>query len=497
MPSSRRTHAGRRRDQASGRNETFHERALDASGAGMWFWDVENAVSYWDARFGELYGFRAEEPASYQAWLGRVHPDDRESVRARVESLLQSGGHHTWNEEFRALHPEKGMRWMEGLGAVERAADGRALRFSGINIDITERKRADEVLRKNLERSEEIAHIGHWLWRVADNRVAWSDEVYRIFGVTPGAALPGIETLARAVHPEDRARLARFGKVLLKGSVPDEVIECRIVAADGMARHILGTISSCHRDRDGTITQMSGIVHDVTARKTAEAEVLRIGEEERHRIAADLHDGVLQELAGIAYLTASVRAELEGERDEGLAARVRRIEQAIVQAIDHTRHVACTVDPMLPGGNGLMGALRYFVGTIEDTYATQCTLRHDPQDLRIDDAVIANQLYRIAQEAIRNAVRHGKAAHVTVRVHEAADEVCLTVSDDGCGVPERAVEGAGMGLHVMRYRAALIGGQLTIRPRAGGGTEVSCRYPRLADPLAPQPRAGAVRPRSA
>ncbi len=454
-------------------SQAFLDLALDASRAGTWSWDVGTNTSEWDARYHELYGFAPDEPPSFEGWLARIHPEDRDAVRARVTALLAPGADSAWNEEFRVLHPGKGVRWMAGVGSIERAADGRPIRFRGINLDVTERKRAEELLRRHLERSEEIAHIGHWTWRLADGQVTWSPEVYRIFGLSPDAP-PAMDVLARAVHPDDRPRLAVFGRTLVKGAVPETVVECRIVAADGVTRHILGTISSYARDRDGTITQISGIMHDVTARKSAEAEVLRIGEEERGRVAAELHDGVLQELAGIAYLTAAVRGELEGT-DDALAARLRRVERAIVQAIDHTRQVACAVDPMLPGGDGLLGALRHFIGTVEVASRTRCTLELDPPTARVDDPVAAHQLYRIAQEAVRNAVRHGKATHVRIGLRAAGDELSLSIGDDGRGLPSEHPQ-AGLGFHVMRYRAELIGGHLTIAPGKDAGTTVTCRF---------------------
>ncbi len=454
-------------------SQAFLELALDASHAGTWSWDVATNTSSWDARYHELYGFPADERPTYEGWLARVHPDDRDALGARVAALLEPGADSTWNEEFRVLHPVHGVRWMAGVGSVERDADGRALRFRGINLDVTERKRIEELWRRRLERSEEIAHVGHWTWRLADGEVAWSPEVYRIFGLATDTP-PAMDVLARAVHPEDRGRLATFGRMLMNGSLPDDVVECRVVAADGVTRHILGTISGYLRDRDGTVTQISGVMHDITARKRAEAEVARIGEEERRRVAADLHDGVLQELAGIAYLTASVRAELEGGND-ALADRLRRIERAIVHAIDHTRQVACAADPMLPGGDGLLGALRQFAGSVEATYGTRCTLEYDAPAAHVDDPVATSQLYRIAQEAVRNAVRHGQAAHVRIRLSGEGARLLLRITDDGRGIASDA-GCSGMGLHVMRYRAGLIGGRLTIAPLREGGTEVSCRF---------------------
>ncbi len=366
-----------------------------------------------------------------------------------------------------------GVRWMAHIGTVERDASGRALRFRGISLDVTERRHGEELMRKNVERSEEIAHIGHWTWRLRDNRAWWSRELYRIFGFTPDCP-PTIDALARAVHPDDRARVIAFGRILLANAVPDDVIECRIVAADGVTRHILSTIGGCLRDDDGTITQISGVVHDVTARKSAEAEVLRIGEEERRRVAADLHDGVLQELTGIALLTASVRRELESGR-EAPAERLQRIERAIVQAIDHTRQIASAVDPLFPGASGLVGALRSLTRAVEETHGVRCTLQESSTKGCVDDPVVAQQVYRIAQEAVRNAVRHARAVHVRIGLDADGDGIRLSIVDDGRGLAAERF-GAGLGFNVMRYRAGLIGGSLTIGPGKDGGTVVMCRF---------------------
>ena len=86
--------------------------ALDASSAGTWAWDVARNVATWDERYQALYGFGPDDPVSHESWLGRVHPEDRESLQARIRDLLEPGAGTTWNEEFRALHPVLGERWM-------------------------------------------------------------------------------------------------------------------------------------------------------------------------------------------------------------------------------------------------------------------------------------------------------------------------------------------------------------------------------------------------
>ncbi len=138
------------------RSEARLRLALDASRAATMSLDVASHTPMWDDRFQELYGFEPDAPRSYDAWLTRVHPKDREALLARIQKLMEPAGGEFWNDEFRVLHPTKGERWIASLGSVERDQAGRAVRFIGINFDITERKRAEEVRRAQLEYIETI-----------------------------------------------------------------------------------------------------------------------------------------------------------------------------------------------------------------------------------------------------------------------------------------------------------------------------------------------------
>lgn len=452
-------------------SESYLEMALEAAGAGTWSWDVATRRSSWDARMHALHGFDPSEPPSFERWLDRIHPDDRGTIEAQIGALVDPGTRTTWHAEFRVLIPDKGERWMEGIGRIDRDADGRALRFRGINLDVTERKRTEETLRLALQRSQEIAHVGHWIWDVATNRVAWSDEVYRIYGV-PHDFDTRLDAIFELIHPDDIAGVTRFLGLAPESGDPEEAVEHRIVRTDGTIRHVLGTIASRLHDAEGRLVQISGVVHDITARKRAEAEVLRIGEEERQRLGADLHDGVLQELAGTAYLATSLRQALEREASP-LAAQAQRIQQTLEDAIDHTRRVALAMDPTIPGGTGLMGALRQLAETVNARHAIACRFT-SARVVSFDDQSVASQLYHIAQEATRNAIRHSGARAVAIELFDSGDEICLVVRDDGRGLPEESTRPLGMGLQVMQYRAGLIGARLTHRPGANGGTEVHC-----------------------
>jgi len=121
--------------------------ALDASSAGTWSWDVASNTSTWDDRYHDLYGYAPDTPRTFETWLGSIYPSDRIGVRERIQRLLADSADCSWNEEFRALHPVKGERWMLGLGRIDRDGAGKAVSFIGLNIDITERKLVEEALQ--------------------------------------------------------------------------------------------------------------------------------------------------------------------------------------------------------------------------------------------------------------------------------------------------------------------------------------------------------------
>ena len=124
--------------------------ALEASNAGTWSWDVAGSITKWDERYHAMYGFEPGDPTSLEAWMDRVHPEDRQRLQARIGELLKSGPDDSWDEEFRILHPVKGERWMAGVGRVGRDCSGRAVCLVGINLDITERKRLQEEREINV-----------------------------------------------------------------------------------------------------------------------------------------------------------------------------------------------------------------------------------------------------------------------------------------------------------------------------------------------------------
>lgn len=257
----------------------------------------------------------------------------------------------------------------------------------------------------------------------------------------------------------------------------------------GIGREVVG------RRRDGTVFPMdlavselqvggrrmfTGVVRDITDRRQLEREILEAGAEEQRRIGQDLHDGLCQHLAGIAFATEVLTRKLTG-RSAPETPGLQKVADLIDQAITQARDLARGLQPVTLEAGGLVAALEALAGTIEEMFHISCMFISDGPCL-VHDNIVATHLYRIAQEAVSNAIKHGKARTVIIDLSCSSEELRLTVRDDGSGIAGRhdgaSGNGRGMGIQSMAYRARIVGGTLLVRPGERGGTTVSCVVPR-------------------
>jgi two-component system CheB/CheR fusion protein len=208
--------------------------------------------------------------------------------------------------------------------------------------------------------------------------------------------------------------------------------------------------------------------------------VLEVAEAERQRIGQDLHDDLCQQLTGIACLGQALQDQLF-PRDPDAAASADEIVKHVQNANQRARDLARGLQPMNLQRDGLAASLQGLATSIQSVFHIDCRFEAEDVPDNLDETT-AIQLYRIAQEAVSNAIRHGKARHVLIDLIGVADRLILTIEDDGLGIRQPLPEG-GMGLHTMNYRAKLIGGSLTIGPAQPSGTIVTCAAP-LRTPVA-------------
>ena len=259
------------------------EMALKNAGAAFWDWDLATGHLDWPPELFELFGLDpASCPASFEAWESAIHPGDRSAARARVEKALADNS--DLESEYRIILPDGGIRWVSAHGRTIHDDRGQPARMSGVCMDITGRKRAEEALRNSQERlrvAQRAARCGIWAWDLATHAVEWSDEMYELSGVDRSMAASE-EVLFDWVHPDDRQPVRDAMEAAIAGKKQFR-IEFRVVRVGGEAW--VESIGDIVRRPDGEATRVTGIAIDVTERKQAE-QTLRESEE-RLRLAVE------------------------------------------------------------------------------------------------------------------------------------------------------------------------------------------------------------------
>jgi PAS domain S-box-containing protein len=233
--------------------------------------------------------------------------------------------------------------------------------------------------------------------------------------------------------------------------------------------------ASISRVQVGGSTLVTVILRDVTDRQRLEREVLEIGGREQLRIGQELHDDVCQWLAATEFLANSLARDL-ARRSPADVASARKLGSAIRQALTRARNLAHGLAPAVIESMGLGGALRELARDAGEMSNTRCGYRGSDILPALDPGV-ALHLYRIAQEAVSNAIRHGRAKKIAISLLARKASIVLRIRDNGCGIPVPLLHHSGIGLRTMRYRADVIGATIVLRPGRAGGTEVECVLP--------------------
>jgi signal transduction histidine kinase len=227
-------------------------------------------------------------------------------------------------------------------------------------------------------------------------------------------------------------------------------------------------------DEQGRIQGGVVVYTDISSRKLMEKQIAEISDREQRRIGQDLHDSLCQHMVSIAFAAELLRDKLE-RHNLAEAAQAENIAGMVNEGISQARNLARGLYPVRLEVDGLASALEELAAAAQARNNVNCHFACDEQ-VFIHDEVAGNNLYRIAQEAINNAIKHGRGKNISIGLGAVEDEVTLTVKDDGAGFPEALDAGRGMGLHIMNYRAKMIGAFLDIRRGAGGGTIVICSF---------------------
>ena len=232
-------------------------------------------------------------------------------------------------------------------------------------------------------------------------------------------------------------------------------------------RMIQDSLENRVRERTAILTT------ELAERKRLEHEVLVISEREQRRIGLDIHDSLCQHLTGTA-LAEQFLAEKLIARGAPEVEDADRVTGLIEEAISMARSLAAGLSPIETEGEGLLTALADLAAHFSSQFKIACRFTYEDHVL-IHDPTVATHLYRIVQEAVHNAIRHGKARNVDIGLRRAGSEVILTIVDDGCGLPAGTAVSHGMGLRNMKYRASILGGNITLAS-CGTGARLTCSF---------------------
>jgi PAS domain S-box-containing protein len=217
------------------------------------------------------------------------------------------------------------------------------------------------------------------------------------------------------------------------------------------------------------------IIRDFTAQRRLEQEVLTISAREQQRIGKDLHDDLGQLLTGLGFLAQALEHKL-GQKSPAEASDAAQLGQLAAQALAHTRTLARGLFPAELATKGLVPALQELAYNVEKLFRISCMVQ-TIEGLDFSDSAMAEQVYRLVQEAVSNAVKHGRANKLLISLSANQFGTIVMIQDNGISIPHAALEKPGLGIRIMRYRARCIGADLEIRPAPDCGTTVTCAIP--------------------
>jgi PAS domain S-box-containing protein len=363
--------------------------------------------------------------------------------------------------------------------------------------EIDERKAASRALRTvrdSLSEAQRIAHLGNWDWDIVNNRLYWSDEIYRIFGLKAGEFDANYEAFMRSVHPDNREYVQQAVDRALNERQPYS-IDHRIVLPDGSER-IVHEQAEVTYDEDGKATRMMGTVQDITERKRTEeelrasqeelrhlsAQLLEAQEKERKRVARELHDGLGQTLSAMKFRIENTIGELDAERLAETADALTNLVSMAQRAVEEVRRISKNLWPSILEDLGLLPTISWFCREFGEMHPD---LRIEREMAVQEDSVpdaLKITVYRVLQEAMNNVARHSRATELSLSLKEEDGRLHLTIRDNGVGfdtAPGAPQEGLdrGLGLASMKERTELSSGRFAIESRPGVGTTILASWP--------------------
>jgi PAS domain S-box-containing protein len=470
-------------EKAAQRGQREYRQLLDALQEGIWVIDEEANTTFVNPRMAEMLGYTVEEMLGKHLYFFM----DERGIEITERNLARRAEGIREQHDFEFLRKD-GSRISTLMETAPVYDDGGnyAGAIAGIQ-DITDRRKMERALRKSetlLNETQQMAKLGGWELDLGTSEVVWTDEVYRIHEV-PAEFEPTLDNALEFYHPQDRPVLEEAIQRSEETGEPWD-LELRFVTAKGKPLWVRA-IGRAER-HNGRVVRLSGTFQDITERKQAEQALEEAATvAERNRLARDLHDSVTQALFS-ASLVAEVLPQVWNRDPEAALEGVEDLRLLTRSALAEMRTMLLELRPATLVETRLDELLRQLTEAITSRAQLQVTFDIETSPSLPPDVHIT--FYRVAQEALNNAVKHAGAEQVTVGlqasppvsgrdVDDWQGQVTLRISDDGQGFDPKATEGGQLGLPIMRERAEGIGADLEMESQPGQGTEIRLVWPQV------------------
>jgi len=451
--------------------------AQQAARIGTFEWNIRTGVNTWTPELEVMYGLPPGGFGGTQtAFENLVHPDDRAELIEKVDAAMKNGQLTTG--EWRVVWPDGSAHWIAGRWQVFMNESGEPSRMIGVNIEITERKRAEEILQESEERFRSVFRdvgVGMIIVSPEGRFLAANKAFCDCLGYTEKELLE--KTVESVTLSEDWPAFSQKLQEALTEGHGYQWFEKRCLHKSG---RIVYTESSASlvRGRNGEPQYFVGDVLDVTKRKEAQQaladitrKLIKAQEQERARIGRELHDDINQRVAML-----SLQLEQLQENPAETQSRIPELRQQIgeisddVQALSHDLH-SSKLEYL-----GVVGGIRSWCKEFAERQKIAIEFKSDVSSVLPLNLGLC--LFRVLQQGLQNAVKHSGVRSVEVQLQEVSGEVNLTISDSGKGFDlEAALQGKGLGLTSMQERVRLVNGTIVIDSAPMHGTTIRVRVP--------------------
>jgi two-component system CheB/CheR fusion protein len=451
--------------------------------------DLKGRVISWNRGAERYYGYT--EADAFKMNIADLLPEGYKQTAAEIAARAARGEPIAAFEARRVTRDGRPLDMWVTI-TVLKDDNGRPAGVVRTERDVTLRRQAEEEIRKlNTVLEQRVAERTAALeTSEARTRSVLDAAVDAIITINAEGAILTFNAAAEKMFGYSaQEAIGRNVKVLMGPPYRDRHDEYLRRYRQTGEQHVIGTSRELRgRRKDGTGFPMqlsvkevaghdvfTGVIRDLTEQRALQEEIVRIATLEQRRIGQELHDSTQQELSGLGMLAQNLSEALGANAPSVESALAAQLAAGIAKVNLDLRSLARGLVPV-PIPHGLMAGLDELAKSTEQTHGVACRFEC-PAPVELEDDGAATQLYRIAQEAVTNALKHAEANAVTIRLERSADALELEVSDDGVGIEERREPQSGLGLRIMKHRCSIIGGELEVRRRAVRGTAVICRLP--------------------